>query len=309
MKGNLNAAMCHAMLHDPKHLFRRMWAADAWGKMSEGPPCWSKVRDQSWLRQPSHEYFEQVVTGANCNTNWYEGNNGWLGRSNVLPRFGGKGEGAPAVLGFDESIDRICLRGQHCREHADCCVKHGYNILSLYGDRVPYNICRNLEWQVCAAKGLLPGQPQSAPTIIFARAPNSIAPDGSQGQPLGQCGGWKPERRPQGGAYGYATEDIFYLEVCLFNQICRNGARLFELGEGDAFICDFDRAAFDELEVLLSQTPIEGLDAEDPPACGGMAVPANCADTGCDCNWATQASCGGNDGSVCNLCCCQQFRG
>ena len=32
------------------------------------------------------------------------------------------------------------------------------NILSLYGDRVPYNICRNLEWQVCAALNRIPGQ-------------------------------------------------------------------------------------------------------------------------------------------------------
>ena len=34
--------------------------------------------------------------------------------------------------------------------HAVACVKSGFNILSLYGNRVPYNICRNLEWQVNA---------------------------------------------------------------------------------------------------------------------------------------------------------------
>ena len=31
--------------------------------------------------------------------------------------------------------------------HAERCIAANYNILSLYGDRLPYNICRNLEWQ------------------------------------------------------------------------------------------------------------------------------------------------------------------
>ena len=28
---------------------------------------------------------------------------------------------------------------------------------------------------------------------------------------------------------GYATDDIFFLEVCMFNQLCKNGDELFGL--------------------------------------------------------------------------------
>ena len=70
-----------------------------------------------------------------------------------------------------------------------------------------------LEWQACAAKGQLPGQ--LTPTILFARAPKTLDPAGSTGKPLGQCRGWVPPQRPAAGIYGYATDDIFYLDVLL----------------------------------------------------------------------------------------------
>eukprot|EP00966_Prymnesium_polylepis_P238653 5519330-Prymnesium_polylepis.2 len=47
-----------------------------------------------------------------------------------------------------------CVTSSHspCSSHSrlptERCVKASLNILSLYGDRVPYNVCRNLEWQV-----------------------------------------------------------------------------------------------------------------------------------------------------------------
>ena len=100
-------------------------------------------------------YFDDVRRGAACNTNWYEGNSGDLGRQDKLPQFPSS---APALLGFDETIDQFCQARGGSGDHAWACIKASLNILSLYGDRVPYNICRNLEWQVCAAKGLLPGQ-------------------------------------------------------------------------------------------------------------------------------------------------------
>lgn len=94
---------------------------------------------------------------------------------------------APALLGFDESIDEYC--SQHVRPddpnrpwrvptfsglgaHAERCVRADVNILSLYGERLPYNICRNLEWQTCAAQGKLPGQGDH--TIKFAKAPREL---------------------------------------------------------------------------------------------------------------------------------------
>ena len=50
-----------------------------------------------------------------------------------------------------------CFRDQHNYantrkyedwNHAGSCLNANLNILSLYGNRVQYNICRNLEWQV-----------------------------------------------------------------------------------------------------------------------------------------------------------------
>ena len=35
------------------------------------------------------------------------------------------------------------------------CAAASFNILTLNGGLYPYNICRNLEWQGCAAQGKL----------------------------------------------------------------------------------------------------------------------------------------------------------
>jgi len=245
----LSSSKCRAMLQDPagSHLFRRMWAAEAWGKMERGrPDCWEVRRDRHKMRQPPQTYFEEVRNGTNCRTNWYEGNDGDLGAKDRLPYFR---HDAPALLGFDESIDAFCQKAGGNGGHAWACVQANLNILSLYGDRVPYNICRNLEWQVCAATGKLPGQGSNV--ILFARAPNSLDPD-DPNKPLGQCRGWVPDwPKPAGGVYGYATDDIFFLEVCLFSQICRNGADLFRLRAGDRFYCDFSPHRLQELERWL----------------------------------------------------------
>ena len=296
------------MLHDPTHLFRRMWAAEEYGKMSQGPACWNRKRDQSTVEQDSHTYFADVASGRHCQTNWFEGNGGSLGIAERLPTFSGSGA---ALLGFDDTIDRVCHKGEGCRWHAECCVKRSYNILSLYGQRVPYNICRNLEWQACAAKGLLPGQKDSQ--IVFAIEPSSVTPDGSNGRQLGVCGGWTPAKKPTGGAYGYATEDIFYLEICLFHHICRNGEELFQLRAGDVFVCDFSHEALGELEIMLSQTP-RPADPPDPQACVLKSTcdadgHCTCNDVTCECFWANERTCRGDDGSPCNRCCCMQYRG
>jgi hypothetical protein len=112
--------------------------------------------------------------------------------------------------------------------------------------------------QICAAKGLIPGQGNvSEHHIVFSRAPSSLAPDGSTGKPLGQCGGWfDPRSRPRGGVWGFATDDIFYLEVCLFHELCKNGKELFQLQSGERYRCDFNESAVQELRRIL-QTPAE----------------------------------------------------
>jgi hypothetical protein len=178
-------------------------------------------------------------------------------------------EAAPPLYGFDEDIDGFCanrmrqvgMEASNAFGHAGNCIAANVNILSLFGTRVQYNQCRNLEWQVCSANLKLPGQ--AGANITFARAPSSLDPMGSTGKPLGKCRGWVPGKIRKGSkGFGYATDDVFYLEVCLFNQICTNGAELFELKAGEPFRCNFSSTRFDELREILLQPALnysEGL--------------------------------------------------
>ena len=94
---------------------------------------------------------------------------------------------APALLGYDDGIFAKCAAAlppgtPACRRDrpshvAKCCMAAGYNILNMVGHRVPYNLCRNLEWQVCAVSGKLPGQPLGDRSIRFANAPLRLADD------------------------------------------------------------------------------------------------------------------------------------
>jgi len=228
--------------------------------MDMGAACWHRRRDDASRVQSGGSYFDNVLSGGSCDTNWYEGNYGRLGEADGRAVF--SSAAAPALLGFDEGIDASCRASApgYAKDwtHATRCVAANVNILSLYGNRVPYNICRNLEWQTCAAKGMLPGQ--GTPAIRFATAPSSLDPAGATGKPLGQCKGWVPSTPPTGGVYGFATDDVFFLEVCLFNELCYNGHELFTLAEGEEFICKFDENGLRELQGILLQEPVY-----DPP--------------------------------------------
>ena len=52
-----------------------MWAAEAWGKMvvdgEERPACWSRRREDNWWDEiHPHMYFDDVISGGICETNW-----------------------------------------------------------------------------------------------------------------------------------------------------------------------------------------------------------------------------------------------
>lgn len=143
---------------------------------------------------------------------------------------------------------RCCTRAHRCRQI-------GLNILNLATGRVPFNMCRNLEWLVCAGQGRLPGQ--SGPNIRFAPAPKQLEPSPLKGsRPLGHCGGWHPTAPPDGGYYGYANDDIYFLEVCLLSYLCKNGAEVFKVQSvEDVFTCVFSFTRLAELESLLRAPP------------------------------------------------------
>ena len=115
--GPLTSARCDAMIRNPSHLFRRMWAAEAWGRMEHGA-CWDSRRDDASKQQPSNVYFDETFWGTHCSMNWFEGNAGELGKPGRPPGFS---DDAPAMIGFDESINRVC-GGSNGADHAPACV-------------------------------------------------------------------------------------------------------------------------------------------------------------------------------------------
>ena len=89
-----------------------------------------------------------MLSGRWCSSNWYAGTAGDDGVGDRGPEFRDF-RSYPALLGFDEAIDDMC-HGNEGAGHAQACLASGFNILSLFGDDLPYNSCRNFEWQVRA---------------------------------------------------------------------------------------------------------------------------------------------------------------
>ena len=99
--------------------------------------------------------------------------------------------------------------------------------------------------------GRLPGQ--LTKTIKFSVPPQSLDPGPSSKKPFGKCRGWRDWHTDC--ESGFATDDVFYLELCVYNQICTHGERLFTLGKGEAFTCKVNVRRFNELRDLLLETP------------------------------------------------------
>ena len=115
------------------------------------------------------------------------------------------------------------------------------------GSHIPYNTCRNVEWQVCAAKGTLPGQ--GSRKIKLARAPRSLAVSGHGNPALGSC---PPDGyHPQGCETGFASSDIFFLEVCFYSMMCRNREDFFNLQPWQDFYCQMDWEGFEKMRNYL----------------------------------------------------------
>jgi len=234
-KDQLSTQVCEILFRDKSHLFRRMWGIDSRQQNHKGDEaCWSRVRHAKWDHQPAEQYFEDILSGRYCQlTDWYEGS---------TTGHGFFGPDAPALLGFDADIHNFC--------GGDNCDGRGVNILMLFG-HIKYNTCRNFEWQMCAVRGLLNSQGKKE--IMFARAPNTMYIDGYP--PLGRCSGWTDA--PCDDYVGYANDDIYYIEVCLFSMVCKNSDALFQLEVGERWICDFDLEGFMSLQEMLLEGPLD----------------------------------------------------
>ena len=118
----------------------------------------------------------------------------------------------------------------------------------------PPSTAAAVEWQMCAVLGKLHRQGGNA--MRFAVAPSKLTVDPWKGS-FGKCSGWRDAACNMPWV-GFANDDIYYLEVCLLSQICRNRRRLFRITESDEFNCDFDGEAFDTLEGWLLSGPTHG---------------------------------------------------
>ena len=107
------------------------------------------------------------------------------------------------------------------------------------------NICRNVEWQVCGAKGTLPGQ--GGRKIRFAYAPKLLEPFSGQ-QPIGSCQGYAPSGC---GTRGYASSDIFYMESCVYSLMCANRDEFWSLNAGEDFVCDMNWEGYSQFRDFL----------------------------------------------------------
>ena len=217
--------------HDSK--FHRMWGR-AWEfKDPSQGGCWDGLGGRDWLYR--------MYDGTWCDRNWMQGTanvpNEW-----DRPQFSAP---APALLGFDETILGYCSQlvglgfdgGDLNAELADRCVRANKNVLRLLRGGRAWDMCQNIEWQLCALNGKLPGQDGNK--ISFASAPKDV-----------QLTWWNdPSTHP---TYtprwdGYSLGDVYFAELCIIFTLCSNRARLFELEVGETMECEMDPEGFDHL--------------------------------------------------------------
>ena len=211
----------------------KMWSMFAEGGWSRRAPGGAACFGRGW---PPFD-LDGALRGDGCDRNWLEG-------THPRPVYR---QPAPALLGFDETIYAFCSAETRLEEGpywgdnnalAVRCVGASENVLRVMGG---WNMCVNLHWQTCAAKGLLHGQRDSS--MRFSIAPKELDIDLFDNPPNGCVNG--------GCDRTYSISDVYYAEVCLLSHICRNRRELFELEYGELFRCDLDDGAYLELKQLL----------------------------------------------------------
>jgi hypothetical protein len=92
--------------------------------------------------------------------------------------------------------------------------------------------CRNLEWVVCAARGLLPGQTN----LIFDPPPAALETSPLFNDAI---------------THRYSWTSIFYLEACMLATLCSNANELFQVARLQPFVCEYVPDALPRLVVSL----------------------------------------------------------
>ena len=93
--GRLSPEVCENLFASPKSILRSMWARDGWTLLRRGnaEPCWGSYDN-------GRRFWDGVLRGDSCNSNWYEGSIGWQSYDGDYP----------GVLGFDNEIASYCGR-------------------------------------------------------------------------------------------------------------------------------------------------------------------------------------------------------
>ena len=223
-----------ALLEDDTAKLWAMWG-QAFRLNRGGGNCWD------WQSGGASRFFDDTLEGRTCNKNWLEG------------AYGGRHDRpfqkpSQALLGFDESIVELCSKilgvepwtdNQDLNgKLADRCQRAKRNVLRLMTGS--WSMCQNLEWQLCALQGKLPGQGGTA--IAFATRPRDVElewwanPSTHPTYPCQQNGWCDP------GAF--TVGDVFFAEIVVAYKICSNGARLLELEIDEPFHCQLDRGRY-----------------------------------------------------------------
>ena len=207
----------------------------------------------AWVYRKRHEdgcwgggaqaaaFFASLLSGDACDRNWVKGSA--APQLDDRPAFTAA---APALLGFDETILDYCSQllgwdmdgfdGADLNDWlATRCVAANRNVLRLLDGAAPWDMCQNLQWQMCALLGRLPMQ--DGAQVSFATAPRDarlewwVDPDHTH-----------PTYKPV--ADGYALSDVYFAELCVTYTLCANRAELWSLDVGEMFVCEFDEPSF-----------------------------------------------------------------
>lgn len=210
----LTPATCARMVRDERHHFHAMFGAP---RVKSPPWC---APNASLL--PS--WIADMRAGAMCDRNWHESSPGCESQA-VEANFTADG---PALLGFDPNIIRTCNELVGCGHSRDApsaqtCIHANVRILALSGRNPSYNLCRNLEWVVCAAAGRLRGQQRAE--LVFDPPPAALS----------TALLWADARTT-----AYSMKSVYFLETCMLAALCANRATLFALGRLQPFVCRFD---------------------------------------------------------------------